>query len=278
MKCYQRLIRDQQAAIFQRPVLASLEGASVKPVSYEEARSIILHYEWLKNMGTTQEAYGLFQKGELLGVVCFGRTAGTNVFTGVCGEQYADQVIVLCRGACVHWAHPHSGSFLISRACKLVSTMWNYNIIIAYSDPEAGEIGTIYQACGWLYCGMTSATEKFDNGDGKLRDARLVSAYTRDRTGGTMKYKRSRAEQKAFMLANGVKFQKGTKKHRYVKFIGNRGEKREMLGALRWPVLPYPKRAGEVSTETCPDSIGEIRVQSSSPAPIHTQMILPNEP
>lgn len=242
MKCHQRIIRDAKS--YQDPKsIASLESARVIPIDFSTAKSVILEYEWLGNMGTTQKAFGLYVDNELQGVSCFGRTAGTNVFASVCGPEYKDVAITLCRGACVHWAHPHAASFLISRACKLVRES-GYRIVIAYSDPDAGEIGTVYQACNWIYCGMTAASEKFDIGDGKIRDSRLVHAYTRDRTGGTLKYKRTRAEQKALMIANGVRFFKGNRKHRYVHLMGSKKEIREMQSKLRWPRASYPKREG----------------------------------
>jgi hypothetical protein len=116
-----------------------------------------------------------------------------------------------------------------------------YNIIVAYSDTEAGEQGVIYRACNFLYCGQTGATERFRTPDGRVRDSRLVSGYTRDRTGGTLKYRRSRATQKQMMLEDGVKFFRGTPKLRWVGFFGSKTLKRRLRAALHWPVLPYPK-------------------------------------
>jgi len=65
---------------------------------------------------------------------------------------------------------------------------------------------------------------------------------TRDRTGGTMKYQRTRAEQKALLIDDGCEFFRGEPKHRYVGIYGDRRIKRMLRGALRWRVLPYPKR------------------------------------
>ena len=87
-----------------------------------------------------------------------------------------------------------------------------YNVIVAYSDTDAGEQGVVLRAANFLYCGTTGATEKFRTPDGRVRDSRLVSGYTRDRTGGTLKYKRTRAEQKQMMLEDGVEFFRGAPK------------------------------------------------------------------
>jgi hypothetical protein len=82
-------------------------------------------------------------------------------------------------------------------------TKKGYNAFVAYSDPEAGERGVLYRACNFLYCGTTSPTEKFRTPSGEIKDTRLVSAYCRDRTGGKMKYRRSRAAQKKLLIEQG---------------------------------------------------------------------------
>jgi hypothetical protein len=122
-----------------------------------------------------------------------------------------------------------------------------YNIFIAYSDPDAGEIGTIYQACGWFFCGFTNPTEKFRTPVGEIKDARLVHAYTRDRRGGKLRYKRTRAEQKKMMIDSGHEFFKGNRKLRYVGIYGTPKTKRNLAKCLKLETLPYPKRAGQVS-------------------------------
>jgi hypothetical protein len=253
---WQRQIRDRKAlsaanenlfGAWWEDIDVDLDKAVINPVSYETAQSLIREYEWLGNMGTTEFAYGLYWEGNLGGAVCFGRTAGTGVYASVAGADYASRAITLCRGACAHWAHPHAASYLINRACRLMYAAHGYQIFLAYSDPSAGEIGTVYQASGWMYCGMTSPTEKFKTPDGKVRDGRLVSAYTRDRRGGVLRYKRTRAEQKQIMQSCGIEFFQGNSKHRYALVVGSRKEKKALLGKWLWPNLEYPKRECPVS-------------------------------
>jgi hypothetical protein len=250
---YQRIVREEQArkpSLFiekKRSLAAGLNNASVKEIDFDTAQRIIKTYEWLGNMGTTEYCFGLYFGPYLAGVECFGRTAGTNVAASVCGPEYANRVITLARGACVDWAHPHSASFLIRRACNLMVEK-GYNIFIAYSDEEAGEMGTVYQASNWLYCGMTGRSEKFRTPDGKVRDARLVHAYTRDRRGMVdheYRTKCSRDEMRKQMIADGCEFFKGQPKHRYVGVYGDMRIKRAVLKALRWPIESYPKRTFE---------------------------------
>jgi hypothetical protein len=258
-KCHQRLIREHMAAQPEpdleekRTLAADFKNAVVREISYDEAKNLILANEYLASMGTTEFSFALFFGEHPAGVVCFGRTAGTNVAASICGAEHAGKVATLTRGCTCWWAHPHSGSFLVSAACREM-TKKGYHIFVAYSDTTAGEIGTIFQSCNFLYIGPTSPTEKFRTPSGAVKDARLVSAYSRDRTGGTLKYKRTRAEQKQLLIEEGCEFFKDSgRKHRYVGIYGDRRTKRILRGALRWQVLPYPKR--DRTSEAIPDPI-----------------------
>jgi hypothetical protein len=253
MIAHQRLIREHHAKehdplLAERVALArSFENATVKEISKAEAKTIILRYEWIGNMGVTDYAFGLYFGEHLAGVACFGRTAGTRTAMSICGEDYAHVVKVLNRGACVHWAHPHSASYLIPRACNLMANK-GINIFVAYSDADAGEIGTVYQATNWLYCGTTnSASSGFvwtgkrvqedrfwgTFKDGRQRDERnihhLIRLRNSDAAVKAYQIKFTRRELRARMWAEGFVFLKTQPKGRYVTFAGDK----KMVSELR---------------------------------------------
>lgn len=262
-KAHQRLIREHMATQPEADLdekmrlAADFKNATVREISYDEAKNVIMANEWLGNMGTTEWAYGLFFGSHLGGVVCFGSTAGTNVAASVCGEEHRHKVVTICRGANLFWAHRHSASFMLSAACKEM-TKKGFHAFVSYSTEEAGEIGTIYSALNHFYCGLTQPTEQFRRPDGKIYDSKQVSNLRRDHRKGTSKYLRSRAEQKKLMLEQGYQFFKGTPKHRYVGIYGDRRTKRILKAALRWPVLPYPKR----STVEEPVQAGQVEISA----------------
>jgi hypothetical protein len=245
-KAYQRIVRERLAELPEpdidekKRLASSLKNAVIREISYDDARGLILQNEWL---ATTHGEFffGLFFGEHLGGCIAFGSTAGSNTASSVCGSEYRHSVTTLLRGCCCWWAHEHSGSFIVAGACRAMAKK-GYNVIVAYSDTDAGEQGVVLRAANFLYCGTTGATEKFRTPDGRVRDSRLVSGYTRDRTGGTLKYKRTRAEQKQMMLEDGVEFFRGAPKLRWVGFFGSKTLKRRLRAALQWEVLPYPKR------------------------------------
>lgn len=260
-KAHQRLIRESHALeadplIDEKRALAtSFQNASVREITKQTAAEVILKYEWLGNMGVTDYAFGLYFGEHLAGVVCFGRTAGTNTAASVCGEEYAHLVKVLNRGACVHWAHEHSASFLIAYACRLMAEK-GFHIFVAYSDIEAGEIGTVYQASNWLYAGTTnSASSGFvwagkpiakdpkwgTFKDGKIHDERNIQHSTRR----GYRLEMSRKQKRAQMVQEGFLFVKTQPKGRYVGIYGSKAMVATLKSALRWETSAYPKRAGK---------------------------------
>jgi hypothetical protein len=236
----------------KKALAASLKNAVVREIDRETAKQIILKYEWLRNMGTSDYYFGLYFRDHLAGAVCFGRTAGTKTAESVCGKKYAGLVTTLVRGACVHWAHDHAGSFLDAHACRLM-TQKGYNIFVAYADPAAKEIGTIYQSMGWVYCGTVAGRSSSfvwpgkpiakdpqwgTFKDGQLHDERNIDHAVRDGYG----IKCTRSEMRQRMVEEGFLFVKSEPKRRYVGFYGDKETVATLRAALKWETFPYPKR------------------------------------
>lgn len=225
VRCHQRKIRDAEMKRDPRPVMTSFEGCTVEQIPTADALPIILRYEWLRSVGRPQAAYGLLTPRGLAGVTLFG-LPGSDQSRWLCGPENADRAICLERGACTHWAHPHAASFLISRACKLAAREHGWRVVYAYSDPAAGELGTVYQACNWLYLGQGIGR------GGRLRSV-VIDPDGNEFTPRTLRRRGVRVSE----VANweGWKVEKREPKHTYVWLA----EKR-LRGALRHEPQPYP--------------------------------------
>jgi len=192
-RCHQRVIQEQHRD--DHPIPEDFSTASVREIPYQQAKEFILKYEWLGNMGTTVRAFGLFFGDELAAVECFGHP-GSEPIREICGKEHADKVYWLARGARTHWAHPHSSSFLVNRACRMMGEPWKTSdgrdmpakhVFLATADTDAGEIGTVYQASNWFYLGKASSDRMFKKPDDPPERAKsyraLVKNKIRDRTG-----------------------------------------------------------------------------------------------
>jgi hypothetical protein len=251
-KCHQRLVREHMATLpdpdleAKMAVSADFSLASVREISYEEAQTVILSNEYLGTMGSVSHSYGLYFGQFLGGCVCLGSTAGTGT-SMLCGDTHQDKVTTIVRGACLPWTPVNSATYLDAKACKQMAK-YGKHIFISYSDPAGGEVGTIYSAINHLYCGMTTPTERY-RWHGRVYDGRQVSGMARDRTGGTLKMRRSRAQQKALLIEQGAEFFLGNAKHRWVGFYGSPGLKKTLRAALTWDVeTALPKRESQQET------------------------------
>ncbi len=153
-RAHQRVIREQHAEREPRPQIVGLAGCTVETITRTDAESVILKYEWLGTMGRGVATYGLRSpERELLGVAVFGWPSSVES-RDICGKSRRELAICLERGACVHFAPKNAASYLITHAVKKAAADHGWRIFYAYADPEAGEIGTVYQACNWLYIGQ----------------------------------------------------------------------------------------------------------------------------
>lgn len=240
MKCHQRKVRERVAEKDPRPVTESLKYFYVKETTRDIAENIIFTYEWLGTMNTIPRAFvGLFSPtNECHGVVCFGNGGGT-LASSICDHELA-KPIALERGACVHYAHPHAASCLIANACRLMYEVYGYNVFFAYSDAEAGEIGTVYQACNWLYLGQSPG-----------RAGSHRTAYKHPETGEILSSRVMRRKRAALGISNLSELDatweriKVKDKHKYVWIEGSKTMKKRLRHAIKYPVLKYPKRPTE---------------------------------
>jgi hypothetical protein len=269
-KAHQRLVREHRAKLpdplleEKQKLAADFTHARVEQISYDIAKNVVLANEYLGSMGSVTHCFGLYFGEHLGSVVCFGSVAGTKVAASACGPEHAEKVKVLVRGATEPWAHKHSASHLIAKACDLMVAK-GYPIVIAYSDPAGGEVGQIYSAVNFLYTGMTNGKEQFTAPDGRVRDSRQIHGLTRDRRNGELKYKRTRAEQRQLLIEEGCQFERVGGKHRYVHFAGSRRTKRLLRKALNWEVLPHPRREAQaIATSASTVSVAPRAVEASA--------------
>ncbi len=240
--CWQKQLRDKYLSEGVPPVPhLDLARAVVRPVSRKLAEQIILKYEWLGTMSPTSHHYVVFFGSHCAGVCCFGFSAGANLnaYKEFSLLDY-NELAYLARGANVHWSPNGTNSKLVAWACKLIARETKARLVIAYSDVDAGEIGTIYQASNWIYIGKGSSTNQWVSPSGRIFDQKYPSDLRR-RDGKIV----PRAKYTEALRENGFTEQKSNPKHRYV-FVLDKSDKQliQRVEAMR---KPYPKRVtGEI--------------------------------
>jgi len=231
---WQKQLRDKYLEEGAPDIDLDLKTATVKRITRTLAKQIILKYEWLGTLPPSSLYYGLFFGEYCAGVVCYVLgSVGANVNAHSEFGIDRDEMIYLVRGANVHWSPKGANSKLVSISLNLIGKTTGAKLAIAYSDTDAGEIGTIYQACNWTYVGKTGAPGQIVAPNGRIYDIRNVSSWAKQR-------KVSWQFMRDALVKNGWFEQPTNPKHKYV-YVIDKSDKRltKLVEEMR---QPYPKR------------------------------------
>jgi hypothetical protein len=119
-------------------------------------------HEWLGKTPTRPtHRFIATYKGHLAGVIVM---ATPNSFSNLLGKENRHLEKLISRGACISWSPKNLASALVMFSIRWMVKNTSFRFFTAYSDTEARELGTIYQACNFTYLGQNSGArvEYFD--------------------------------------------------------------------------------------------------------------------
>jgi hypothetical protein len=227
-------IHEERAGSIPSPALQSI---IVRPIPQMVAKNIIIQNHYLHSFpGCTKLCFGAFLGNRLLGAMTIG-SGPTNVFRLV-ESASIDDCLTLTR----LWLSPelpkNSESRIIAISIRYLKKYTKLKFLVSYADPVQGHVGTIYQAGGWLYTGLSEATPKFDVGDGVARHSRSFSHALGSHS---LKY--------LSKCGLNIKVIPQLPKHRYI-YLLDQG----LRDKITTKILPYPKNEGRVrGSGTCSD-------------------------
>jgi hypothetical protein len=151
---------------------------------------------------------------------------------------------------------PHKApvSKIVAIAVKMLSKHCpGVRLLISFADSNEGHHGGIYQAGNWLYCGLTSSSNKFIDRQGNVWHPRQVSV-----DGYKIQYGEVRKVQK---IADCTKVPQ-LPKHRYLYPLDD--DIRKQVEPLR---KPYPKRQPRAGSETIDTPTVQVGKGGEAPTP-----------
>ena len=215
-------IHEGRAGSIPSPALQSIR---VQPIPFFAAKKILVKHHYLHSLpGGTKLAFGAFVEGKLLGALTFG--AGPHNAFALVEGACPDNCLTLTRLWLSEKLPPNSESRVISVCLRYLRKYTSLKFIITYADPVQGHVGTIYQATGWLYTGLSVATPKFDIGDGVARHSRSLAQIFGSHSSKYLKEH-----------GLGIKVLPQLPKHRYIYFLN-----RDYQNRLKPHTRPYPKK------------------------------------
>ena len=204
---------------------AALQQLRVQPIPHGWARELLEREHYLHSLpGGTMLRFGVFLAVRLLGALTIG--VGPKLGHRLVGGASSQDCATLTRLWLSDELPANSESRVIGIILRSLDRHTSLKFLLAYADPAVGHVGTVYQATGWLYTGLSSPMSVYDLGDGVLRHSRSLG------------YSFGSHSMKHFRYS-GVPIKAVTQspKHRYLRFLDRSWKKR-----LRVPVLPYPRK------------------------------------
>jgi hypothetical protein len=261
--CHQKLRRDateaeDRAAGMPFDVPAGDFVLAHEKMTSEHAR-FIERYEWLGKVGwAVKWCFTARYNGKLAGVVLMSEPT--------MATKYKKYEALIQRGAAASWAPKNLNSRLVMFACRWMAANTDKRLFTCYSDPAAGEVGTIYQACNFMYLGdgwgvksgvrlpsgkivsrrefsKTSAMKRWAKELGirwqpqwcKPNGYQDISAYPPDVKQALM----ARASEEADKYPRAIQPAKG----KYALIVGkDRREESSLRREIIFKTFPYPKR------------------------------------
>jgi len=204
---------------------AALHNLTVSSIPMLAAKELLERHHYLHSLpGGTKLCFGVFNGQRLLGAMTFG--SGPALAYSMVEGAKPEDCLTLTRLWLSDELPPNSESRVIGFAIRSLRKYTSLKFLVSYADPAQGHMGTIYQATGWLYTGLSSAMPLYDLGDGIARHSRSVSHAFGSHS---IKYFADHGVN--------VKLVAQSQKHRYIYFLDS-----EWRSKLKVPVLTYPKR------------------------------------
>ena len=208
-------------------VLGYMKGLNIAPISQIDAKEILISNHYLHSFpGGTKLSFGVYLDARLLGALTFG--VGPYLGYKLVKDASPDDVVTLTRLWLSDDLPKNSESRVLGLVLRSFRKETSLKFVLAYSDPAAGHVGTIYQATNWLYTGLSSATPLYDIGDGIPRHSRSLAHQLGSHSIRYLTYR-----------GIVVKTVPQMAKHRYIYFLDDSWRTRLLV-----PVLPYPKKDG----------------------------------
>ena len=202
---------------------------SVKAITRFDCTPYIMEKHYAKRFPSVSYAYGLFLGGTLLGCVTFGSPAGSTVRKGLAGEKHAETVIELNR-LCLEYNRKNEASLLVSKAIKFLPKP---KMIISYADTSQGHQGIVYQACNFIYLGLSAKRT-----DWKVKGKEHLHGQT---VADEFRGVKNRAEAMRQKYGEDFWLAPRPRKHRYVFLHGSKTWRKKILAELKYEKQNFPK-------------------------------------
>lgn len=202
-------------------------GFFVNSIPREHTIDWLLNKHYAHCVPGIMYSFGLYDENRVLqGVCCYGTPA--NNHNNLLGDFNCIELVRLV----VNDDLPKNTlSFFVS---KTLNALPKPLAVISYADKGKNHHGYIYQATNWVYTGLGGGVDFYKDKQGNEIHSRIMS---------DLRLKEPHKSRSQIAKHKGWDLMKGTFKHRYYFFLGDRKQKLQMKRFLigKYKILPYPK-------------------------------------
>ena len=204
----------------------------VLKIKTNECKEWFLKKHYAKRIPSISYAYGLYLDKTLEGVCSYGRPVAHALVKHAFDGYYQNNFLELNRLVINDNLSKNSLSFFVSSTLKQLPLP---TVVVSYADTSLGHHGYIYQACNFIYTGLSAKRTDYKvKGIEHLHSASLMDHAGR----GLEKGKINKLKE---MYGDDLYLEDRPRKHRYFYLLGNKKTVRLMKKRLTYPVEPYPK-------------------------------------
>lgn len=209
------------------------------PIPSEQTKDWLLYKHYAHRVPPIMFAFGLYnERKELQGICTFGMPC-VQMNDGKCifENEFRVRTLELNRLVINEGLEKNVLSFFLGQCLKLLPKPL---CLVSFADPNNGHNGYIYQATNWLYAGLSEKGGKNKDylfNDRNYHGKTITIQWFRD---NGFNYDSTKTLPENFELIGGEVRDFGLK-HRYLMFLGNRKQTKEMRENLGYQILPYPK-------------------------------------
>jgi hypothetical protein len=210
----------------------------VLPIEPGMTHEWLLRVHYAKRIPTISYAFGLYEDDDLVGVVTYGTPSAAPLRNGLAGEDLAHLVLELNRLVFKRQVK-NGASELVGKSLKLLPRP---SIVVSYADTSQGHIGYVYQACNFLYTGLSAKRTDWKVKGMEHLHGQTIADMSKAAAGGE---RGARANFMREKFGDDFYLEDRPRKHRYIFVCGSKGQRAWLETALRYKPEPYPK--GETS-------------------------------
>lgn len=175
--------------------------------------------------------FGMYCDGTLLGIAIFSIPSNQYGVTSVFSDVTQHIGIELSRVYTVDDTPKNFESDCLAQVFRYLKTNSPYLVVISYADPNFGHVGYLYQALNGIYLGKTSSEVRYISPEGALITRRGLGRSIGD----------TEAKHRERLLSVGYKKVNMIGKHKYLFYICNKRDRRDLESKRKSASISYPK-------------------------------------